>query len=139
MATEHGSPIYRGHRPLADASLVAMVRRSGAAILGKTATTQFASLDPAATRNPHDLEPYARRLIVRIGGGRGGRFDRGCLRLADRRLGDTAGLLLCGVAGYKPSFRLLPDGRHEDVFLVARHRRPVRRLGAGRRALSPPW
>ena len=38
MPTEMGSPIYRGHRPPADAACVALLRRAGAVILGKTAT-----------------------------------------------------------------------------------------------------
>src|ERR1700719_1854041 len=50
--TEYGSPIYAGHRPKADAAVVALVRRAGGLILGKTITTELASLQPAATRNP---------------------------------------------------------------------------------------
>ncbi|MGA8616499.1 MAG: amidase family protein, partial [Xanthobacteraceae bacterium] len=36
MPTEMGSPIYRGNRPRADAACVALLRRAGAVILGKT-------------------------------------------------------------------------------------------------------
>ncbi|MBV9523365.1 MAG: amidase, partial [Alphaproteobacteria bacterium] len=46
MPTEMGSAIYRGHRPKADASCIALVRAAGAVILGKTVTTEFASSDP---------------------------------------------------------------------------------------------
>jgi Asp-tRNA(Asn)/Glu-tRNA(Gln) amidotransferase A subunit family amidase len=55
MPTEMGSPIYAGWRPKADAAVVAACRRAGAALVGKTATTAFAHLDPAPTRNPVNL------------------------------------------------------------------------------------
>src|SRR5690242_4646071 len=54
MPTEMGSPIYRGHRPTADAACVALLRRAGAVILGKTATCELAGMAPAATTNPHN-------------------------------------------------------------------------------------
>jgi len=54
LPTEYGSPIYRGHRPRADAACVALLRRAGCLILGKTVTTEFANNHPARTRNPHD-------------------------------------------------------------------------------------
>ena len=52
--TEYGSVLYRGHRPAADSACVAAAREAGAVILGKTATTEFASPWPAGVRNPHD-------------------------------------------------------------------------------------
>src|SRR6202034_4009588 len=51
--TAYGSPIYAGHRPRADATAVALTLRAGGIVLGKTVTTEFASLVPSATRNPH--------------------------------------------------------------------------------------
>jgi len=54
LPTEYGSPIYAGHRPRADAACVALLRRAGCLILGKTATTEFANNHPSPTRNPHD-------------------------------------------------------------------------------------
>ena len=56
MPTDMGSPIYRGNRTLADAPSVALARRAGAVILGKTITCEFAGLTPNVTRNPHDLD-----------------------------------------------------------------------------------
>ncbi len=41
--TAHGSPVYQGNRPETDAACVAMLKRAGAVILGKTATAEFAS------------------------------------------------------------------------------------------------
>ena len=54
MPTEMGSPIYRGHRPPVDASCVALMRRAGAVILGKTVTCEFAGMAPGVTTNPHN-------------------------------------------------------------------------------------
>src|SRR5204863_7911600 len=54
LPTAYGSPIYAGHRPKTDAAMVMMVRRGGGIVLGKTVTTEFASLQPAATRNPRN-------------------------------------------------------------------------------------
>lgn len=56
MPTQHNSPIYFNHRPGKDAACVAVVRHSGALIVGKTDTVEFASGGRrAATRNPHNL------------------------------------------------------------------------------------
>jgi Asp-tRNA(Asn)/Glu-tRNA(Gln) amidotransferase A subunit family amidase len=52
LPTEYGSPIYKGHRPAADAACVAAARAAGAVILGKTVTTEFATMVPAATVHP---------------------------------------------------------------------------------------
>ncbi|EME84100.1 uncharacterized protein MYCFIDRAFT_134223 [Pseudocercospora fijiensis CIRAD86] len=56
MPTEYGSPLYQGNRPGSDASPVAVLRRAGAVIMGKTTTTEFTVLNsgPNAT-NPHDV------------------------------------------------------------------------------------
>ena len=54
LPTEYNSPIYRGHRPRADAACVALLRHAGCLILGKTVTTEFANNHPSPTRNPHD-------------------------------------------------------------------------------------
>ncbi len=54
LPTEYNSPIYRGHRPQADAACVTLLRQAGCVILGKTVTTEFANNHPSQTRNPHD-------------------------------------------------------------------------------------
>src|SRR3954466_11223034 len=56
LPTEYNSPIYRGHQPKADAACVALLRRAGCLILGKTVTTEFAQNHPAQTRNPLNPE-----------------------------------------------------------------------------------
>jgi Asp-tRNA(Asn)/Glu-tRNA(Gln) amidotransferase A subunit family amidase len=103
MPTEHGSPIYRGNRPFADAACVALLRMAGATILGKTVTTEFANRFPGATVNPHN-PAYTP----------GGSSSGSAAAVADFQvpaaLGTQTGgsvirpAAFCGVLGYKPSF-----------------------------------
>ena len=53
--TQYGSPIYAGFQPRADAAAVALTRRAGGIVIGKTVTTEFATMVPSVTRNPHNL------------------------------------------------------------------------------------
>ena len=107
LPTQYGSPIYAGYRPRADASAVVMTRWAGGIILGKTATTQFASLVPAATRNPHNLAHTP-------GGSSAGSAAAVAAAMAPLAFGtQTAGSVIrpaayCGVAAFKPSYRLIP-------------------------------
>jgi Asp-tRNA(Asn)/Glu-tRNA(Gln) amidotransferase A subunit family amidase len=55
MPTEHGSPLFAGHRSERDAASVAALRAAGAVIVGKTVTTEFAWMQPRDTKNPWDL------------------------------------------------------------------------------------
>ncbi|SDS05645.1 Asp-tRNAAsn/Glu-tRNAGln amidotransferase A subunit [Bradyrhizobium canariense] len=105
--TEMGSSIYRGWQPRADASVVEMLRRAGATIIGKTTTTAFASRDPTATLNPrnHGHTP---------GGSSSGSAAAVAAGMIPLALGtQTGGSVIrpasfCGVAAIKPSYRLLP-------------------------------
>src|SRR5688500_4300910 len=54
MPTEYGTAIHAGHRPRIDAACVALTRRAGGVIMGKTVTTEFANFTPGKTRNAHD-------------------------------------------------------------------------------------
>jgi Asp-tRNA(Asn)/Glu-tRNA(Gln) amidotransferase A subunit family amidase len=107
FATQYGSPIYAGHRPKADAAVVALVRRAGGLILGKTITTELASLQPAATRNP-------RNPAHTPGGSSSGSAAAVAAGMVPIALGSQTGgsvirpAAYCGIAGFKPSFRLLP-------------------------------
>jgi Asp-tRNA(Asn)/Glu-tRNA(Gln) amidotransferase A subunit family amidase len=56
LATEYGSPVYKGRIGTADAAIVREMQKHGAILLGKTQTTAFAYLTPGPTRNPRDLE-----------------------------------------------------------------------------------
>jgi Asp-tRNA(Asn)/Glu-tRNA(Gln) amidotransferase A subunit family amidase len=108
MPTECGSPIYAGWRPKADAPLVSLARRAGATIIGKTATTPFAYLDPAATRNP-------RNLAHTPGGSSSGSAAAVAAGMVPLAFGtQTGGSVIrpasfCGVAAVKPSYRILPN------------------------------
>jgi amidase len=54
MPTEYGTPIHKGHRPRIDAVVVALTRRAGGIIMGKTVTTEFANRHPGKTHHPQD-------------------------------------------------------------------------------------
>jgi Asp-tRNA(Asn)/Glu-tRNA(Gln) amidotransferase A subunit family amidase len=105
--TEMGSPIYRGWQPRADAAVVQMLKRAGATIVGKTATTAFASLDPTATLNPRNGDHTP-------GGSSSGSAAAVAAGMIPLALGtQTGGSVIrpasfCGVAAIKPSFPLLP-------------------------------
>src|SRR5579864_3328725 len=103
MPTGHGSPIYRGNRPFADAACVALLRMAGGTIMGKTVTTEFANRFPGATVNPHNPAHTP-----------GGSSSGSAAAVADFQvpaaLGTQTGgsvirpAAFCGVVGYKPSF-----------------------------------
>ena len=103
LPTEMGSPIYRGHRPAADAACVAQVRAAGAIILGKTVTAEFAGMTPGATTNPHDPTHTP-------GGSSSGSGAAVADFMVPAAFGtQTGGSVLrpaayCGTVGYKPSF-----------------------------------
>ena len=107
LPAERGSPIYAGRRPSTDAACVALARRAGAVILGKTVTTEFAVLTPAATRNPHDLA----RTPGGSSSGSAAAVADGMVRVAFGS--QTAGSVIrpaafCGVVGFKPTYQAVP-------------------------------
>ena len=118
FATEFGSPIYKGNRPRQDAALVALVRRAGGLVLGKTVTTELAFLHPAKTRNPHDPARSP-------GGSSSGSAAGVAAGMFPIAIGSQTGgsvirpAAYCGVAGFKPSYRLLPTPgiKHFSVYL----------------------
>ncbi|MGQ0522379.1 MAG: amidase [Betaproteobacteria bacterium] len=103
MPTEYGSPIYAGHRPRADASCVALSRKAGGVLLGKSVTTEFANFHPSKTRNP--LDP-ARTPGGSSSGSAAAVADRMvALSIGSQTSGSTvrpAGY--CGVFGYRPTY-----------------------------------
>jgi len=107
--TEYGSPIYAGNRPRADAALVALTRRTGGIVLGKTVTAELAYVHPGKTRNPRDPD----RTPGVSSSGSAAAVAAGMVPLA---LGtQTGGSVIrpaayCGVAGFKPSYKLMPLG-----------------------------
>jgi Asp-tRNA(Asn)/Glu-tRNA(Gln) amidotransferase A subunit family amidase len=103
MPTEMGSPIYRGHRPTADASCVALIRRAGGVILGKTVTCEFAGMAPGVTTNPHNAAHTP-------GGSSSGSAAAVADHMVPLALGtQTGGSVLrpssyCGIFGFKPTY-----------------------------------
>ena len=103
LPTEYNSPIYRGHRPKADAACVMALKSAGAVILGKTVTTEFANNHPALTRNPHNPAHTP-------GGSSSGSAAAVADFMVPAALGtQTGGSVIrpaayCGVAALKPSF-----------------------------------
>ncbi|KAL4746365.1 hypothetical protein BDW72DRAFT_207420 [Aspergillus terricola var. indicus] len=58
MPTEHNSPLYKDSNVPVDAASIVILRAAGALILGKTTTTEFASVKIGPkTINPHSLPP----------------------------------------------------------------------------------
>ena len=105
-ASEYNSPIWRGHRPRADAACVAWAKAAGAVALGKTVTTEFATRTPGPTTNPHDPA----RTPGGSSSGSAAGVAAGFFPLAYGT--QTAGSVIrpaayCGVVGYKPSFGLI--------------------------------
>ena len=106
LPTEYGSPIYQGHRPAADAACVAAARAAGAVILGKTVTTEFATMVPAATVHPKN----PKHTPGGSSSGSAAAVAAGMVRFAFGT--QTVGSIIrpaayCGVVGYKPSFGTL--------------------------------
>lgn len=103
MPTTYGSSIYAGHQPANDASCVALARASGAVVLGKTVTTEFATFQPNQTRNPHNTAHTP-------GGSSSGSAAAVADGMVPLALGtQTAGSLTrpaayCGIVAFKPSF-----------------------------------
>jgi Asp-tRNA(Asn)/Glu-tRNA(Gln) amidotransferase A subunit family amidase len=103
MPTTYGSPVYASHQPAHDAACVALARSAGALVLGKTVTTEFATFQPNATRNPHNTAHTP-------GGSSSGSAAAVADGMVPLALGtQTAGSLTrpaayCGVVAFKPSF-----------------------------------
>jgi Asp-tRNA(Asn)/Glu-tRNA(Gln) amidotransferase A subunit family amidase len=106
LPTEYGSPIYKGHRPAWDAAVVAAARAAGAIVIGKTVTTEFATMVPARTVHPRD----PRRTPGGSSSGSAAAVAAGMVPLAfgTQTVGSTIRpAAYCGVVGYKPSYGML--------------------------------
>src|SRR5579885_966304 len=115
LATEAGSKAMAGFIPDYDAEAVARLKRAGAIVLGKTVTTEFALLDPAATRNPWNLEHTP-------GGSSSGSAAAVASRMCHAAIGSqTVGSTIrpssyCGVVGMKPTYGRI--SRHGMIALA---------------------
>jgi Asp-tRNA(Asn)/Glu-tRNA(Gln) amidotransferase A subunit family amidase len=116
MATEYGSPLYKGRLGTEDAAIIRDLRSRGALLLGKTVTTAFAYRTPGPTRNPRNLEHTP-------GGSSSGSAAAVAAGMVPFTIGEqTRGSMLrpasfCGVTGFKPTHDLLPM---EGVFPLAK-------------------
>jgi Asp-tRNA(Asn)/Glu-tRNA(Gln) amidotransferase A subunit family amidase len=107
LPTERGSPIYAGRTTINDAACVALARRAGALVAGKTTTTEFALFSPTATTNPHNPDHTP-----------GGSSSGSAAAVADGMVRaafgtQTVGSVIrpaafCGVVGFKPTHQLVP-------------------------------
>lgn len=107
MPTRCGAAIYENRRPAQDAECVRLLRRSGAVLMGKTVTTEFAFYAPGKTANPHNPRHTP-----------GGSSSGSAAAVADCHvpvaLGtQTSGSIIRpasfnGVIGYKPTYAAWP-------------------------------
>ena len=103
IITSNGSPIYASFVPQYDATSVARLVNAGGIVMGKTITTEFASFDPPATRNPWNVAHTP-------GGSSSGSAAGVAAQIFPTALGSqTSGSVLRpasynGVIGMKPTF-----------------------------------
>ena len=106
MKTTSGSPMYADFQPDFDSTAVALLRRGGAIVMGKTVTTEFACADPSPTRNPWNAAHTP-------GGSSSGSAAGVAARMFPVALGSqTAGSVVRpasynGIVGMKPTFGLV--------------------------------
>jgi Asp-tRNA(Asn)/Glu-tRNA(Gln) amidotransferase A subunit family amidase len=138
LPTTYGSPIYKAHRPFADAATIALAKAEGAILLGKTVTTEFANRHPGVTRNPHNGAHTP-----------GGSSSGSAAAVADFQVTlatgtQTGGSVIrpaafCGVVGYKPSYgHFAPAGMKantEWLDTIGAYARSVNDIGLFRAAL----
>lgn len=106
MPTGHGTPIYAGNRPSADAATVATARHGGMVILGKTVSTELATHTPSRTRNPHNLAHTPGGSSAGSAAAVGDFMIP--LAIGTQTVGSTIRpAAFCGTVGYKPTFNLL--------------------------------
>jgi aspartyl-tRNA(Asn)/glutamyl-tRNA(Gln) amidotransferase subunit A len=104
--TACGSKLWQNSVARHDAAVVRRLREAGAVLVGKTATTQYASFDPAPTRNPW-------RLDRTPGGSSSGSAAAVACGMCLAALGSQTGgsicrpAAFCGVVGLKPSYGLI--------------------------------
>jgi amidase len=123
MRTTYGSPVYAAHVPDVDAPHVALLRRAGAVVFGKTNTPEFGAgsqtFNPVfgVTRNPWDT-------ALTPGGSSGGAaaaVASGMLPFADGS--DLAASVrnpasFCGLTGLRPTPGLIPADVLEPLAVV---------------------
>jgi amidase len=106
LPTTCGSPIHRDAVARTDAGAVAMSRRAGALVLGKTVTAEFAASQPGPTTHPMNAAHTP-----------GGSSSGSAAAVADGMVPlavgtQTGGSVIrpasfCGIVGFKPGFGLI--------------------------------
>lgn len=106
MPTEDGTPIHKGRQPETDATCVSALRAAGAVIMGKSVTTELATLTPGKTRNPHNPEHTP-------GGSSSGSAAAVATGMTPLALGTQTGgsvvrpASFCGIYGLKPTLGMI--------------------------------
>jgi Asp-tRNA(Asn)/Glu-tRNA(Gln) amidotransferase A subunit family amidase len=113
LPTGMGSPTHDGNQPRRDAATVFALREAGAAVVGKTKSTEFAGAYATDTRNPYDFE----RTAGGSSAGSASAVGAGILPVAigTQVIGSVlrpAGF--CGAFGYKPTFGAINRGGSHD-------------------------
>ena len=118
MPTECGTILRKKKYSKGDSTVVSLLKSSGAYVMGKTVTTEFAYFDPGKTTNPHD---YNRTP----GGSSSGSAAAVASFMTPVAIGSqTNGSVIrpasyCGVLGYKPSYGLISrNGVLRQSFLL---------------------
>jgi Asp-tRNA(Asn)/Glu-tRNA(Gln) amidotransferase A subunit family amidase len=107
MPTERGAKLWAGRRSEHDSVAVARLRATGAVILGKTVTTEYAYFNPGKTKNPHNPAHTP-------GGSSSGSAAAVAAHMVPGAIGSqTNGSVIrpaafCGVVGYKPTHGFIP-------------------------------
>jgi amidase len=103
LPTEWGTPIHQGRHAGRDAACVALSRKAGGILLGKTVTTEFANLHVGKTRNPRDL---ARTPGGSSSGSAAAVADLMVpLAIGTQTTGSTVRpSSFCGIVGYRPTY-----------------------------------
>jgi Asp-tRNA(Asn)/Glu-tRNA(Gln) amidotransferase A subunit family amidase len=113
MRTTAGHSAMANFVPTYDSAVVDRLKRSGAIILGKTTTTEFALMAPTPTHNPWNLDHTP-------GGSSSGSAAAVAARMCPAAIGSQTGgstirpAAYCGVVGFKPtlgrvsSFGMIP-------------------------------
>jgi Asp-tRNA(Asn)/Glu-tRNA(Gln) amidotransferase A subunit family amidase len=132
IRTTYGSKFFEQHVPDADGVVAERLRRSGAALLGKTNTPHFGykelsdNLLGEPCRNPWNLERTS-------GGSSAGAAASVAAGLAPLAHGtDGAGSIripasFCGIVGFKPSLGRVPYAPHADPWAATSHPGPMTR------------